>query len=365
MRRLSCLLLLLAVGLVLAPAAAQADATTCSRSGILPVANNRYQVWNNEYGSTAPFCTMAATGTSFTVASSELDNPSTVAAYPSIGIGCAWYMCTAPSELPIRLSDPASAVSSWSTSTAVPTVTGSYNVTYDLWLTTTPMPHVPDGTELMIWLDHNSWSPPITAKVTIGGAEWGISIAQKADGTGRTWTRLAYVRTSGVRSVSNLDLRAFIGDAVRRGAASRSLFLSDVQAGFEIWRGGAGLRSDAFSFAASATDGAGPGLQGAPEVASTTASPTVPQPAPSVSGAPAPPAPAAPAPLAAAPASAHVVPARGPAASAPPAAAPAPAVQRKPSTRTTPVAAKKAPSHRPSSHKAPRRKRAPARRHRH
>jgi hypothetical protein len=47
--------------------------------------------------------------------------------------------------------------------------------------------------------------------------------------------------------VRNLDLRAFIHDAVGRGYINPSWYLSGVEGGFEIWRQGTGLASKAFS----------------------------------------------------------------------------------------------------------------------
>lgn len=53
-------------------------------------------------------------------------------------------------------------------------------------------------------------------------------------------------------SVTDLDLRAFTRDAVQRGYVPAGSYLCAVQAGFEIWDGGAGLSSDSFSFQAAA-----------------------------------------------------------------------------------------------------------------
>lgn len=123
---------------------------------------------------------------------------------------------------------------------------GTYNAAYDLWYNTTPSATgAPDGAEMMIWLDHRGPVQPagtrVASGVPIAGAAWDVWT------TRMDWRYIAYVRTSGTASVDDLDLRAFTRDAVARGAVEEDWHLIGVEAGFEIWQGGAGLRTDAFS----------------------------------------------------------------------------------------------------------------------
>jgi hypothetical protein len=53
--------------------------------------------------------------------------------------------------------------------------------------------------------------------------------------------------TTGATSVSHLDLRALVADAVSRGYIGDSWYLIGVEAGFELWRGGAVLATNSFS----------------------------------------------------------------------------------------------------------------------
>src|SRR5262249_12844595 len=48
-------------------------------------------------------------------------------------------------------------------------------------------------------------------------------------------------------SVRDLDVGTLAQDAVRRGFISSSCYLIDVEAGFELWQGGAGLATGSFS----------------------------------------------------------------------------------------------------------------------
>lgn len=54
--------------------------------------------------------------------------------------------------------------------------------------------------------------------------------------------------TSGTTSVIGLDLGEFVADAVSCGYIQNSWYLINVEAGFELWQGGAGLATNSFSF---------------------------------------------------------------------------------------------------------------------
>jgi cellulase/cellobiase CelA1 len=47
--------------------------------------------------------------------------------------------------------------------------------------------------------------------------------------------------------VSDLDLAPLVSDAVSRGYTKTSWYLIDIEAGFELWQGGAGLATNSFS----------------------------------------------------------------------------------------------------------------------
>lgn len=238
---------LLAIPLSAVPLVAPAEAATqlCGATDTVSVEGGEYIAQNNIWGAETPQC-ITVDGASFTVDSSGHDNSTSgaPAAYPSLFKGCHWGQCTAGSGLPVRAGDDMPSVTSdWST-----TVTGSgaYNVAYDLWYNTTPATsEAPDGAEMMIWLDYQGPVQPagtrIATGVPISGAAWDVWTTQM------DWRYIAYVRTGGAASVDDIDLRAFTRDAVSRGSVEEDWYLIDVEAGFEIWRGGAGLRTNSFS----------------------------------------------------------------------------------------------------------------------
>lgn len=59
------------------------------------------------------------------------------------------------------------------------------------------------------------------------------------------WNYVAY-RAHGLRSV-NLDVKHFINDSIQRGYAQSGWYLTSIQAGFEIWQGGTGLKVNSFA----------------------------------------------------------------------------------------------------------------------
>jgi hypothetical protein len=225
----------------------QADGATLCNSRRLAVDGGAYTVQNNEYDSGAPEClTVGALG-GFTVASSAIANSTSGApgGYPSIYRGCHWGDCTSDSGLPVqasRLLTPGAVTTTWTT--AQPRA-GAYDVAYDIWFNRTPTTSgQPDGAELMIWLNHNGAVQPSGSQVstaTIGGRSYQVWFSPQG------WNTISYSMVAGTTSVRDLDIGQFVADAMRRGYIQKSWYLIDVEAGFEVWQGGAGLATDSFA----------------------------------------------------------------------------------------------------------------------
>src|SRR6266851_7843217 len=266
---------LLAVSL---PAASSEAATTTAlcKSQTAPVGGGAYTVGNNEWGSGAPECITTDGSTDFTVANSSIAN-STYGApggYPAIYKGCHWGACTPGSGLPIQVSNIRAGTVTTSWSTSQPGGSSDYDVAYDIWFNQTPTTSgQPNGTELMIWLNHNGPVQPfgsqVARNVSIGGRSYKVWFGKQG------WNTVSYTMTSGTTSVSNLDLQPLIADAVSRGYISTSWHLIDVEAGFELWQGGAGLATKSFSVKVAGG--------GTPSPSLTPTSPTSPSPSPTPS----------------------------------------------------------------------------------
>jgi Glycosyl hydrolase family 12 len=247
--------LLLVVGGVLAALgsgpSARAAATTLCQEQTAPASGGRYTVQNNEFDSSASECVATDGGADFTVANSAIDNATngSSGAYPSIYQGCHWGDCSSGglSAHPIEVSrlTPGTVTTSWST--AQPGGGSDYDVAYDIWFNQTPTATgQPDGSELMVWLNHHGPVQPfgseVASNVALGGHTYNVW-----EGAQSGWDTITYDMTSPATSVSNLDVGTLTQNLVSRGYTKSSWYLIDVEAGFELWQGGAGLKTDSFS----------------------------------------------------------------------------------------------------------------------
>jgi cellulose 1,4-beta-cellobiosidase len=236
--------------IVLAAGGAYASLPPLSGTQSRPVASGAYTIENNEWGSGAPEEITTDGNADFMVANSSISQShGAPGGYPSIYAGCHWGNCTAGglAAHPVRVSTltrPGTVTTSWKTTQ--PGGRARYNVAYDTWFNQAPTTSgQPNGTELMVWLNHHGRIQPFGRHVgaaTIDGVSY--RVWEGAQPWGDTVT---YVRVSPTTSVRNLDVGALAADAVHRGYIRRSWYLIDVEAGFEIWNGGAGLATDAFS----------------------------------------------------------------------------------------------------------------------
>jgi Glycosyl hydrolase family 12 len=240
-----------AVILVLSNRAAGPAASMLCGQQTATVAGGTYVVQNNEYHSTASECISTDGGASFTVVRSSIRGPDhdSPGGYPSIYQGCHWGVCSSGglATTPIKVSGltPGLVTTSWrTTQVAGP---NRYNVAYDIWFNKTPTTSgQPDCAELMIWLNHSGSIQPfgnlIANDVTVGGTSYDIWAGPRPWGD-----TISYEMTAGTTSVRNLDVAVLAQDAVSRGYLARSCYLIDVEAGFELWHGGAGLKTDSFA----------------------------------------------------------------------------------------------------------------------
>jgi chitodextrinase len=250
-----------AFGLGAQPAAA-ATVSDCTTSGTTSLQGGEYIYQQNEWNSTATQCASIDDSTgawSISQANFGLGTSGAPATYPSSYKGCHWGVCSSNSGLPIQVSALGSATTSWST---VQPASGAYDVAYDIWFNSTPTTKgQPDGTEMMIWLNSRGGVQPFgsqTGTASLDGMAWNVWTGQQSSPT-TGWKIISYVLQGGGTSFSNLDVKALINDAVSRGSLNPAHYLIDAEAGFEIWQGGQGLGTTAYSFSASPTGSSGGG----------------------------------------------------------------------------------------------------------
>jgi len=244
---------------------------TCS-SALMPLhdsSNVEYIFENNEWNSSLSQCA-ALNGVGFTLSTASfvqtsLGSPAkyTPATYPDIFYGCHWGNCTSASTttLPIQESQLAAAITSVDTVETptgyAPEPTQNYDVAYDIWFNQTPtvlssQNGQPNGTEVMIWFNHNGTPQPagskIASNVSIAGSAWDVWV-----GTDPTWNIVSYVQDTPASSLKNLDLTQFFNDAQTRNTSGgaqvlqASWYLIDLEMGFEVWDGGQGLEISNYS----------------------------------------------------------------------------------------------------------------------
>jgi hypothetical protein len=246
--------LVLAFGAVVAAligGTAHAATTTLCQEQTASVGGGTYTVQNNEYDSSASECVTTDGNADFTVANSAISNSTSGSpgAYPSIYQGCHWGNCSSGGLTtdPIEVSDLTAGKVTTSWSTTQPGGSSDYDVAYDIWFNQTPTTSgQPNCTELMVWLNHNGPVQPfgseVASNVSLGGNTYNIW-----EGAQSSWDTVTYDMTSAATSVSDLDIGTLAQDMVSRGYTSSSCYLIDVEAGFELWQGGAGLETNSFS----------------------------------------------------------------------------------------------------------------------
>jgi len=237
--------------------------TACGNGTVMNLGNaNQYAFKGDEWNSNLTQC-MSVTnstalppgnGPSFTITEANFnDTGGAPATYPSFWYGCSYGNCTQNTQLPIEMS----AISNYSITSGVTVVEPSGNTNdcaYDIRFNQTPTTSGnPNGTELMIWVDHQGPPGPISGgpswQFTSGGYSW--TAYSGTGGSGNpSWNVVSYVNNSsigaGTTAPFNLNLGQFFADAEGHGEIDASWYLMDIEYGFEVWQGGQGIEGNNF-----------------------------------------------------------------------------------------------------------------------
>jgi hypothetical protein len=258
------LTVLLVVGTAVGPVGttqtALADTQICAQYGSTSIDSGRYIVQNNRWGTSATQC-INVTSTGFSVIQADGSNATNGApkSYPSVYYGCHYGNCSSGTILPLQAT--ASGFSGISTGVGMsyPSA-GTWDAAYDIWFDPTARTNGQDtGAEVMVWLNHQGTIQPVgsqVATVSLNGATWNVWEGNIG------WNVVSYVRQSSTGSM-NSSVSSFFNDAVSRGYASTSWYLTSIQAGFEPWVSGVGLTVNSFSVTTPSGGGGGGGGGGA------------------------------------------------------------------------------------------------------
>lgn len=247
-------LVLAVIAICIGSARSACAQSTCSQWDVTPLDSGAYNFQMNEWNSSLLECAnISGNGFTITTANFNLPTNGAPATYTSIYRGCHWGTCTSSNPFPIQESNIASAT----TSVNITQPSGYNNdAAYDIWFNqTSTTTGQPNGTEVMIWLNHQGVIQPFgspTSTATIDGADYEVWTGNQS-----SWKVISYVATNPVTGVTNLDLKPFFADAVSRGSLDPSWWLIDVEYGFEIWTGGQGLAMSNFSVSAAAGSSGG------------------------------------------------------------------------------------------------------------
>ncbi|MFJ4965815.1 hypothetical protein ACIP6P_25795 [Streptomyces sp. NPDC088729] len=201
-----------------------------------------YMVQNNLWNPAGEQCiNTTAAGFEVTKADGQVAFNGPPKGYPSMVNGCHYKECSPGTKLPARVSSINSAPTSVSYGY---TADGVYNASYDIWLDPTPKTDGVHALEIMIWANKVGPINPIgspSGTATVAGTTW--DVWEQRDGGHKV---ISFVAPS-ARSNLSFDVKDFVKQANDRGFGDPSWYLTSVQAGFEPWQGGAGLKVNSFT----------------------------------------------------------------------------------------------------------------------
>jgi len=193
---------------------------------------------------------------SVTQGGAPCQNGESVSAFPNVLYGCSYGNCSPGTVFPMQVGAVSSLTSSWDFEAGGTNTSDGWNMAIELWFcpdNTCGANGFPNGFELMLWLDYNNargYKDHLgTAK--LAGYTWDLWYKEMVAG-GKTvgWGYMDYIiQPKMVQSVTDLDLEAFIKDAVARGYIKNSWYLYGIQAGMEVRNGGIPFNSKSFSVA--------------------------------------------------------------------------------------------------------------------
>jgi hypothetical protein len=231
--------------------------STCDNFGTIFSSGNTYFVMNNVFNDAKGSQCVTASGAGFTVttANHNIATNGAPASYVAFVRGCHFGTCTAGSGLPKVVSSVASVPSSFAVRPAGNAWDAAYDVWFDRAANTTSRNN---ALEMMIWLG-SAGVQPIGSQVdtaTIAGASWQVWYSASSSPP-----VISYRRSPTTSSMATFDIKDFMADAMRRNAGtgripangapalSTAWFLTSVQAGFELWQGGASAAVTSFAAA--------------------------------------------------------------------------------------------------------------------
>jgi hypothetical protein len=240
------------LGAVSAGAAASAAprlTTICKQRAyqrVTSAAGGKYDVKNDNYGGRSECISNRDLRPNFTVTKSRANSYSAaVMAFPFVLYGCSWKLCTGGSHLPAPVAKVRSARATWYTSGKAP---GRWNAAFDIWFGRhrAAINGQAQGAELMVWLNAHDYPAVHSKIIRVDHRRWYV-LHWKASHAGRQWNYVQIRAVHPATHVRNLSLLPIIKRVEKMGLVSRKWWLLNIEAGFEIWHGGKGLKTTSFA----------------------------------------------------------------------------------------------------------------------
>jgi hypothetical protein len=245
-----CLVLTASSGSTMPSAAAASAAQMCRPYQYLPVTNRlaeNFIIRNDDYGGIRECVINSGTRANFAVEhSSAHSRDREPVAFPYIFLGCSWGLCTTGGGLPARVYALRDPHTGWDISAHAG---GTWDATYDIWFDKEPITTgQATGAELMIWLNAHGFGAPgrHTPIVWVDHARWYLQ-SWITHNSGFKWRLIQFRRFRPTSRAVHLDLGGFIRRMERRHWVRPRYWMLNIDAGFEIWRGGDGLRTNWFT----------------------------------------------------------------------------------------------------------------------
>lgn len=209
--------------------------------------NRMYVVFNNDFMG-LPECLSGSThAAAFRVAESHATATGPDSdAFPNIFTGCSWGRCSPGTTLPTRVSKLGNPVTTWQTTE---NAGGWWAASYDMWFDPQPLRTGQASAEMMIWLNAQGLYNPAGhgwPVVRIDGALWYVLTWITGNGH-QQWRYVQFRKYTPRWDVTDLAMRPFLQYMENQGWITPSWYALNLEAGFEIWNGGAGLATTAFS----------------------------------------------------------------------------------------------------------------------
>jgi len=172
-----------------------------------------------------------------------------VKAYPEIIYGWKpWSESSTTSNLPIQIGNINQITVSYDAILSTTSTTGTYNLTFDLWITNLSPPNPNNITrEVMIWVETKNMIPSGTLlqRVSISGEDYDFYKGQGSAGS-TIWTYLAFVKVS-PKLKGSINVHEFLNYLKNESHIFANEYLASIEFGNEIIEGAGETRLQNYS----------------------------------------------------------------------------------------------------------------------